>query len=88
MPSKNVADVWLGLIIFEKSSFCICSWGGGLGGSWVVGLGLDILPKAIAFFNKSQPDRSHLTPIHGGVLGRISGINKVGCCLSSQMSAT
>ncbi len=45
-----VADVWLGSkFCFIKILILNLLLGGGLGGSWDAGLGLEILPKTIAF---------------------------------------
>ena len=44
-----VADVWLGFKIFVNILEFQLALGGALGGSWVAGLGLEILPKTIAF---------------------------------------
>ena len=44
-----VADVWLGFYIFISKLDFEFDLGGQLGGSWDAGLGLEILPKTIAF---------------------------------------
>jgi hypothetical protein len=43
-----VADVWLGFKFFKNLDFEF-ALGGALGGSWEDGLGLEILPRTIAF---------------------------------------
>ncbi len=49
----NVADVWLGFKVFIKIWIFGFALGGALGGSWVAGLGLEILPKTLAFTSLS-----------------------------------
>ncbi len=44
-----VVDVWLGFKAFYKNLDFEFALGGALGGSWVAGLGLEILPTTIAF---------------------------------------
>ncbi len=60
-----MADVWLGLKIFINTWVLNLLLGGALGGSWDAGLGLEILPKTIAF----TPVNLSLVKVFGWDLG-------------------